>query len=60
MEGLATVIIDYCDSFQVSSERMGRNVLVFERLNPAVIQESIRQSETDTGAETHDRAEDEL
>lgn len=38
---------------QVSSERVGRNVLVFERFSPSVIQETIRQSET---ASREDRA----
>lgn len=47
-------------SFQVSSERVGRNVLVFERLNPSVIQETIRQSETTNRDSEHDPLDGEL
>lgn len=45
----------------VSSERIGRNVLVFERLNAAVIKETIRQSEAPIAAnQQHQHADDEL
>lgn len=44
----------------MTSERTGKNVLIFERLNPAVIRDTIQQSESHRHREDPTDEHDEL